>query len=122
MPLSKSAALAILALLTPPLAGLAQAQEFTRLDVLALVNRDARNWMLNADDVRLDIETFRIPRAAGEQGKVCGPIVSLRRNADPRAPRSYSATLWIERGQLVVGSMSTFFMGIEELMAEKMCV
>jgi hypothetical protein len=122
MPLSKSAALAILALLTPPLDGLAQAQEFTRLDVLALVNRDARNWMSSADDVRLDIETVRIPRAAGEQGKVCGPIVSLRKNADPRAPSSYSATLWIERGQLVVGGMSTFFMGIKELVASDGCI
>ncbi len=122
MTLAKPAALAIIALLTQPLASPAQAQEVTRLDVLALVNRDARNWLLNADDLRLDIETVRIPRAAGEQGKVCGPIVSLRRNADPRAPRSFSATLWIERGQLVVGGMSTFFMGIKELVASDGCI
>lgn len=93
MTFAKPAALAIIALLTPPLAGLAHAQEFTRLDVLSLVNRDAHNWLLSADDVHLDIETVRIPRAAGEQGKVCGSIVSLRRVVDPRALRSYSATV-----------------------------
>jgi len=101
--------------------GSAQAEEFTRMDVLALINRDARNWMLNADEMRLDIETVRIPRAAGEPGKVCGPIVPLRRNADPTAPRSFSATLWIEKGQLAVGGMSTFFMGIMELVASEGC-
>lgn len=121
MIINKRAALALIALLSSTLLGSAQAEEFTRIDVLALINRDARNWMLSADEMRLDIETVRVPRASGEQGKVCGPIVPLRRNADPRAPRSYSATLWVQKGQLVVGGMSTFFMGIEELVTTDLC-
>ncbi|KRE09493.1 hypothetical protein ASE63_21095 [Bosea sp. Root381] len=121
MTIKKRAALALMALLSSPLVGSAQAEEFTRMDVLALINRDVRNWTLNADEMRLDIETVRIPRASGEQGKVCGPIVSLRRTTDPRAPSSYAATLWIEKGQLVIGGMSPFFMNSEELVTTDLC-
>lgn len=121
MIIKKRAALALVALLTSPLPSSAQAKEFTRMDVLALVNRDAHNWMLSADDVHLDIETVRIPRASGEQGKVCGPIESLRRKPDPRTFQSYSATLWIESGRLAIGGITPFFMTIDELVAADLC-
>lgn len=98
-----------------------RANEFTRMDVLALVNRDARNWILDADNFRLDIETLRIPRSTKEQGKVCGPIMSLRSRRDTRAFQSYSATLWVEDGRLVIGGLTPFFMSIEELVAGELC-
>lgn len=114
----KALALVALATLMP---APSRANEFTRIDVLALVNRDARNWILDADNFRLDIEMLRIPRAAGEQGKVCGRIVSLRSRPDPRAFRSYTATLWIENSRLVVGGLTPFLMGIEDLVASDLC-
>lgn len=97
------------------------AQDISRLDVLALVNREAHKWMLDADNVRLDIDFLRIPRGDGELGKVCGRIASLGRRADPRAFQSYSATLWIEGGRLSVAGMSSFFMSIDELLAGDFC-
>jgi hypothetical protein len=98
-----------------------QARDFTNADVLVLIKRDAHNWIFNADSFRLDIDTLRLPRAAGEQGKVCGAIVPMSRNADARAFRSYSATVWIEGDKLVVGGMQPFFMKIDELIAADMC-
>lgn len=98
-----------------------RANEFTRVDALALVNRDARNWILDADNFRLDIDTLRLPRSTKEQGKVCGPIVPLRSRRGPRAFQSYSATLWVEDGRLVIGSLTPFFMSIEELVADDLC-
>lgn len=98
-----------------------RARDFTNADVLVLINRDAHNWIFNADNFRLDIETLRVPSAAGEQGKVCGPIVPMNRKPDQRAFQSYSATLWIVGDKLVVGGMQPFFMKIDELIAADMC-
>ncbi|SEG81338.1 hypothetical protein [Bosea lathyri] len=99
----------------------ALAADFTRLDVLALVNRDAHAWMIDADNSRLDIEFLRIPRARTEIGKVCGPVVSLRRQPSVAAKGSYVASLMLENGKLHIVGMTALFMSIDELMAGDLC-
>jgi hypothetical protein len=99
----------------------ASANEFTRLDALAAVNRDGKNGMIDTDNNHLAIEFLRMPGAPGDMGKVCGSIVSLRRSPSPHAMNSYAATLWIESGRLLVGSMSSFFMPVSELVETDTC-
>lgn len=97
------------------------AQEFSRLDALTLLNQDASNWILGASNPRLNIDFLRMPRVVGEQGKACGGIISNGQRLDPNAFRSYSATLWIEKGRLVVGNITPFFMSVDELLADDLC-
>lgn len=120
MPLSRSAVTALIC------AGLLSvnslsAQEFSRLDALVLLNQDAPNWMLGIGNPRLSIDFLRLPRADGEPGKACGAIVPSARPVDPNAFRSYSATLWIEKGQLVVSRITPFFKSSDELLADDLC-
>ncbi|MBN9317713.1 MAG: hypothetical protein J0I99_18390 [Devosia sp.] len=114
-------ALASVAVTLSLVASPSQARDFTSADVLVLVNRDAHNWIFNADSFRLDIETLRLPRGAGEQGKVCGAMVPMNRDTGTRAFQSYSATLRIEGDKLVVSGISPFFMKLDELIAAEMC-
>jgi hypothetical protein len=116
-----TSALSPAAVLLSLVASPSHASDFSRADVLVLINRDAHNWIFNADSFRLDIETLRLPRAAGEQGKVCGAIVPMNRNAGTRAFQSYSATLRIADDKLIVSGISPFFMKLDELIAADMC-
>jgi hypothetical protein len=116
-----SVAVAALSTVSALVSSPALAEDFTRLDVLALVNREAHAWILDADNSRLDIEFLRIPRARTEVGKVCGAIVSLRRTVSPNAMNSYVATLWVQDGRLQVGSLTPFFMTMDELAVTDTC-
>lgn len=97
------------------------AQEFSRLDAFMLLNQDAPNWMLGFGNPRLSVDFLRLPRANGEPGKACGAIVPSAPRIDPNAFRSYTATLWIENGQLVVSRITPFFKSSDELLADDLC-